>query len=277
MKVKNGQQVLLAFAWMTGRELRMFEKFPEMLCADVTEKTNLEKRGLFIVTGQDGNGKGFICFHCFMPNSQMDSFQWIFSEAIPQLLGNKAEDILGRNEVVITDGELALFSPLQTETEDDESFWHGTRARRCTFHLFTQEWRNKIMNGSNTNKGKIALGVIHEWITSLVNHVQEIYQFRDSVKRLEKFMKVSKKDIGEIIFRKMMSIWQHMYVLRTKWAKCFRKSQNKFDIDHTTTSHTEAMNRSMKHGSQALASMNLDRSADKLVKHSNNALDRKER
>ena len=83
--------------------------------------------------------------------------------------------------------------------------------------------------------------------------------------------------IGEIIFRKMMSIWQHMYVLRTKWAKCFRKSQNKFDIDHTTTSHTEAMNRSMKHGSQALASMNLDRSADKLVKHSNNALDRKER
>jgi len=37
------------------------------------------------------------------------------------------------------------------------------------------------------------------------------------------------------------------------------------------------MNRSMKHGSQALASMNLDRSADKLVKHSNNALDRKER
>ena len=74
-----------------------------------------------------------------------------------------------------------------------------------------------------------------------------------------------------------MSIWQHMYVLRTKWAKCFRKSQIKFVIDHSTTSHTEAMNRSMKHGSQALASMNLDRSADKLVKHSNNALDRKER
>ena len=54
MKVKEHQKVLLAFAWITGRELSFLKRFPEFLAADVTERTNREKRGLFLIVGQDG-------------------------------------------------------------------------------------------------------------------------------------------------------------------------------------------------------------------------------
>ena len=71
MSVGKGQSVLLAFAWITGEERKMLEKFPELITFDVTENTNKEKRGLFVGTGQDGNGKLFIALHSFMPNAQI--------------------------------------------------------------------------------------------------------------------------------------------------------------------------------------------------------------
>eukprot|EP00979_Chaetoceros_neogracilis_P000993 scaffold191_cov273-Chaetoceros_neogracile.AAC.8 len=46
MSINNNQSVLLAFAWITGDELRMLERFPELITFDVTEKTNNEKRSL---------------------------------------------------------------------------------------------------------------------------------------------------------------------------------------------------------------------------------------
>ena len=54
MRVNSGCDVLLALAWITGKELSMLERF-----ADVTECTNKERRGMFIVAGQDGNGNIF--------------------------------------------------------------------------------------------------------------------------------------------------------------------------------------------------------------------------
>ena len=50
MKINDSQEVLLAFAWVTGDELEFVKKFPEMFMFmfDVTEKTNIEKRGLLI-------------------------------------------------------------------------------------------------------------------------------------------------------------------------------------------------------------------------------------
>ena len=46
MRVSNGCDVLLALAWITGKEISMLERFPEVLFADVTECTNKERRGM---------------------------------------------------------------------------------------------------------------------------------------------------------------------------------------------------------------------------------------
>jgi len=97
MSVNDGQSVLLAFAWIIGEERKMLEKFPELVTFDVTKNINKEKRGLFIGTGQDGNGKLFIALHSFMPNAQNGSFNWIYKYAIPELW---TEDFVKRNQVV---------------------------------------------------------------------------------------------------------------------------------------------------------------------------------
>ena len=51
MNIRDKQKMLIAFAWITGKELSLLRRFPEFLCGDVTERTNKEKRGLFLVTG----------------------------------------------------------------------------------------------------------------------------------------------------------------------------------------------------------------------------------
>jgi len=100
MRVNSGCDVLLALAWITGKELSMLERFPEILFADVTECTNKERRGMFIVAGQDGNGNIFNALHCYMPNGKPQTFDWIYAEAMPKLVGTS---IIERNRVLITD------------------------------------------------------------------------------------------------------------------------------------------------------------------------------
>lgn len=65
MHINDNQEVLLSFAWITGEELQMVSKFPEMIIFDGTELINKEKRGLFVGTGQDGNNRIFIALHSF--------------------------------------------------------------------------------------------------------------------------------------------------------------------------------------------------------------------
>ena len=48
--------------------------FLELFCFDVTENNHLEKRGLFLTSGFDGNGKMHIGIKCFMPNGMWKSF-----------------------------------------------------------------------------------------------------------------------------------------------------------------------------------------------------------
>jgi len=110
LRVNNHQDVLLAVAWTTEYERNMFKKFPELVTFDVTEKTNNQKRGLFMGTGLDGNGQLFPCIHVFMPNSQSSSYGWIYTHALPSLWGTS---VIKNIEAIGTDGEHAMFSPLQ--------------------------------------------------------------------------------------------------------------------------------------------------------------------
>ena len=74
MRVSNGCDILLALAWITGKEISMLDRFPEVLFADVTECTNKERRGMFVCTGQDENGNIFNALHFYMPNGKLQTF-----------------------------------------------------------------------------------------------------------------------------------------------------------------------------------------------------------
>ena len=110
MRVNNNQDVLLAIAWTTSYEVQMLKKFPELITFDVTEKTNNQKRGLFLGTGLDGNGQLYPCLHVFMPNSQIGSYGWIYDTAIPALWDLET---IQNIRAIGTDGESALYTPIQ--------------------------------------------------------------------------------------------------------------------------------------------------------------------
>ena len=126
MEINDGQDVLLGFAWVTGEELKTLAKFPEFLAIDVTEKTNKEKRGLFVGTGLDGQGKIFLGFHCFMPNAQQVSFNWVYKYALPALW---SEELIAKIQVIVSDGEKAMYGPLQNLSETG-SAWSGLFVQR---------------------------------------------------------------------------------------------------------------------------------------------------
>ena len=140
MNVNNKQKILLSFAWISDAERDSMKKFGYFVTFDCTDKTNKEKRSLFIGTGQDGNGKLFSALHCYMPNAQLDSFQWIYKIAIPFLWGS---EVVKKLNVVITDGERNLYSPIENASQTN-SDWNGCKVYRCTFHLFTQELVKRV-------------------------------------------------------------------------------------------------------------------------------------
>ena len=81
MEINDSQDVLVGFVWVTGEEL---------------------KTGFFVRTGLDGQGKIFLGFHCFMPNAQQVSFNWVHKYALPAL---QSEQLIAKIHVIVTDGE----------------------------------------------------------------------------------------------------------------------------------------------------------------------------
>ena len=88
-----------------------------------------------MATGIDGFGKIFIALHCYMPNAQPASFNWIYVHVMPVLWGYEN---ISKIKAIITDGEHALYDPLINLSSLPDSDWNAS-VYRCTFHLFTQE------------------------------------------------------------------------------------------------------------------------------------------
>ena len=253
--------------------MRLLRRFPEFLAGDVTERTNNEKRGLFLLTGKDGNNKTFIACHCYLPNSKMDTFDWLYRIAIPTLAGEK---IILCNQVFLTDGEDALYSPYINLTLI-ESPWANSRHYRCSYHLFTQEWTTHVSGKiKKTEAGVIRVERIRIWINQLIQQVRTPYQFNDSVRKLRQYMTNSRADIGEGAYLQIYRIFfKTMHPISAKWAKCHRVGR--MDFNQSTSSFCERCNRSLKEKHSSLSLLKLNEAADVALKNSNDINEKIER
>lgn len=272
MKVKEHQKVLLAFAWITGRELSFLKRFPEFLAADVTERTNREKRGLFLIVGQDGNNKTFVAFHCYISNAKLDTFNWIYNMAIPQLA---SRDITLGNEVFVTDGEDALFSPFLNATKIEDGPWANSYHYRCSYHIFYQPWRKTISGKVKDAEGKKVVETIRIWIITLLKQVRSYADYVDSVNKLTSFIEVHKSRLSDYVYQSVHQIFfGSMHPNCTTWAR-FSRCQ-RMDFNHSTSSITEGENRTFKEHaggkSSNLAKKSIDESARVAVDHSESRL-----
>ena len=68
LSVTNEQQFMMAFAWATPKEKRMFELFPSVLYVDTTCDTNNEGRPLLSINGKDTSSRPFTVLRALLPN-----------------------------------------------------------------------------------------------------------------------------------------------------------------------------------------------------------------
>jgi hypothetical protein len=131
-RLKVGQKILLAIAWVRSDERRLFELFPEVLMLDVTFGTNNEGRPLCVSASTDAELKTFTPVRAFLPSECQWVFHWLWSSAIPLLLGREN---LSRVQLVLTDGDSKIYNTFNSVKADIyPSAIHGL----CIFHLVSQ-------------------------------------------------------------------------------------------------------------------------------------------
>ena len=278
MNLNDSTEMLLAFAWISEQERLKVERFPEFCSVDVTEKTNFEKRGLFQATFIDGDGGTFIGFRSYLPNAQMSSYNWIYEHAMPELFST---EILKRIQVVMSDGEMALYQPIQNLSEIS-SPWSGVKVMRCVYHLFTQAWA-KVQVASTYSKDSVKdktfVSEVKNMIEFMIFNVINEAQLNFCIKLFEDKLTKHKADVSENVMYQIHCLWfDSMKPQRSKWCQAFKNDS--MDFLHYISSITVSMNHSLKSsakGSHCLAKLNLDRSAKAILNHSVSFNSRKEK
>jgi hypothetical protein len=131
-RLQVGQKILLAVAWVRSDERRLFELCPEVFMLDVTFGTNNEGRPLGISASPDAELKTFTPVRAFLPSECQWVFHWLWSSAIPLLLGREN---VSRVQLVLTDGDSKIYNPFNSvQKEIYPAAIHGL----CIFHLVSQ-------------------------------------------------------------------------------------------------------------------------------------------
>ncbi len=278
MLISDETEVLLAVAWATSAEIDKVSRFPEFCSVDVTEKTNLEKRGLFQATFLDGCGGTFIGMRAYLPNSQMSAFNWIYEEAMSHLFGDKT---IERIQVVMSDGETALYEPIQSLSLSHTA-WKGVKVMRCVYHILVQPL-TRIKGACSMSKMKETdisiISDIESMLMKMCFHIKKTYQLDHAMNVLESELKIAMKRGSENVMILLESLWfNSLKPQRHAWACCFKNES--MDMLHSTTSTTESMNFSLKHSvskNSTFAKLSLNESANAIMKHSNEFNSAKER
>ena len=127
LKLNNGQQLLLAVAWVHKKAITEFKKYPEVVGFDVTYGTNQEKRPLAKGTLINSSSKNIPFFNAILPSQCRWVFHWIFDTAIPNLFPS---EYLKKIQLFITDEDPNCYEMI----ERSRSHYPVYKHRICKWH-----------------------------------------------------------------------------------------------------------------------------------------------
>ena len=121
-------EVILAVGWARDNELRLFQKFPEVVKMDCTHSTNREERPLFNLVGKDSNNNVYNIMRCLLPSEKKAIFNTLLVQIIPKILGI---ELCKKVNIIITDGDSQEIKAAQnackhvfTNAHHINCFWH---------------------------------------------------------------------------------------------------------------------------------------------------------
>jgi hypothetical protein len=178
LKVDDSENILLAVAWVSDEEARYFHMFPEVSFADTAQKVNLEKRPCFIICGKDSENRSFSFLTAFIPSECRWVFQWLFSKAMPALLGGK--ESIDKIVLMMTDGDHNEYGPIEDLMRDGQvKSIHGL----CGFHLVDRSLVSCPFGSPGPSKQSAFKVFIKEWkawLYSWMNSVETLVEFEVS-------------------------------------------------------------------------------------------------
>jgi hypothetical protein len=182
LQVKDSDQIHLAVAWVCDEEKRLFMLFPEVTFWDTTQKTNREKRPIFLAAGKDSWNKKFTYLRAFMPSECTWLITWLYKTAMPTLLG---ASVLKETNLPLTDGDKNEHGPPESLIVwgTFASSIHGL----CRFHFVD---RLMVLNPfGKPGKQKLekfhkVKGFLRAWLYSWMRVLENEDKFQTSKKLL---------------------------------------------------------------------------------------------
>jgi hypothetical protein len=178
LRVEDGERVLLAVAWVCDAECRLFRLFPEVTFWDSAQKTNREKRPLFLACAKDSENRSFTYLRAFMPSECQWVFEWLYTKAMPVLLGHES---LKKTKLSLTDGDKNEYGPLERQIVAGTfaSSQHGL----CGFHLIDRSMVSNPFGKPAASKEEAFLAIkrhLKAWTISWMSSVESREEFETS-------------------------------------------------------------------------------------------------
>ena len=175
----NEQDVLVALVWLSPRQKQIFGAFPEQLSIDGTHKTQREGWELITLSVNDMSGKPEVVLKCWAPNNRAWLFKWLFTVALPALVGIST---CQKVQLVLTDGDSQECSQLDCALVD--VFTNAVR-RRCGWHIVDRGWFRSlpanlgIMKQDPKFKEVVDLiGLVKGWLYSLMKDIETEKEYK---------------------------------------------------------------------------------------------------
>lgn len=239
-KTHANKKILLASAWTTNEERRLFELFPEFATMDTSSQSNRNGLPFAMLCGRDHNGSAFVAVRCFLPNECKWAFHWYWQKAVPTLLGKA----ILRNNLIITDGDDKLYGPLLALIP---SVYPNTQHRLCIYHLVAQKLALLRLHNSNKVFVKYCLlkfrHILYAWMRP--GGVESVDEYRVSRARMGKWLQALKSNnlMKDNVPMLEQFVVEKLDGLMERWFFPSRKGRC---MDETTTSLGESCNATLK-------------------------------
>ena len=258
LKVGDGNEILLAVAWITDQERRLVTLYPEVLASDVTEQTNKEKRSLLVVAGLTANMESFTVCRALLPSCARWVFHWFFTTAMPALVPKKAR---ARNVVNYTDGDEREYNAFIAAIP---MYFPKSSHRLCSWHLINRGMKAGAISSHNLgSKGKAYYDVAVKWIKSWSHSIETEEELKHSYRIFERWLASSEVQAEDALTSRLAHrisnfVLKSMIPHSAKWARCNFLYKRTFD--RQSTQFVEVENSVMKRhplGPKPQASLNV--------------------
>lgn len=252
--LKKHQKLLVAFAWTTPLQKKLFTMHPEVMSVDTVKGTCNESRPLLTVTGRTPNGTTFFILKSYLPHERAWVFRWIFNIVFPKLF---PKEVLRKVIIIITDGDA---QEMQAVDESIGEFFIFAIRVRCGWHIIDRGFFRlgpkcgKSMKKKDKNAYKRIKKILKAWMyTWCTRRCRTKEEFQVSYFLFYKF--ATSNYVISLCGEQFVTVMKHFmraFLQKSLFNFVYYKRAGRRSFQQYSNSAHEGTNRSLKYGGYGL-------------------------